>query len=61
MRKSCWGIGYYSLAIRSTRWKPGWCRHLIGYGADGQRAFENRLRLLQLLTRADCAGLQGLF
>ena len=34
---------------------------LIGYGADGQRAFENRLRLLQLLTRADCAGLQGLF
>ncbi len=34
---------------------------LIGYGADGQRAFENRLRLLQLLTRADCAGLQALF
>ena len=34
---------------------------LIGYGADGQRAFENRLRLLQLLTRADCVGLQALF
>ncbi len=34
---------------------------LIGYGADGQRAFENRLRLLQLLTRADCMGLQALF
>jgi hypothetical protein len=34
---------------------------LIGYGADGQRAFENRLRLLRLLTYADCAGLQTLF
>lgn len=34
---------------------------LIGYGADGQRAFENRLRLLQLLTRADCKELQALF
>lgn len=34
---------------------------LIGYGADGQQAFENRLLLLQLLTRANCAGLQALF
>ena len=34
---------------------------LVGYGVDGQQAFENRLRLLQLLTRADCAGLQALF
>ncbi|MBK1718960.1 ATP-binding protein [Thiocystis violacea] len=34
---------------------------LIGYGADGQRAFANRLRLLQLLDAGDCAGLHGLF
>ena len=34
---------------------------LSGYGADGQKAFENRLRLLQLLQAVDCAGLKELF
>lgn len=34
---------------------------LMGYGVDGQRAFENRLRLMQLLKSADCAGLKDLF
>lgn len=34
---------------------------LIGYGADGQRAFINRLRLLRLLQQGDAAGLRELF
>ncbi|MCK5667285.1 MAG: AAA family ATPase, partial [Thiotrichaceae bacterium] len=34
---------------------------LSGYEADGQKAFENRLRLLQLLQAVDCAGLKELF
>ncbi len=34
---------------------------LIGYGVDGQRAFANRLRLLQLLQANDIKGMQALF
>ncbi len=34
---------------------------LTAYGADGQQAFSNRLRLLQLLQKVDCVGLQSLF
>ena len=34
---------------------------LIGYGVDGQRAFANRLRLLQLLQAGDAGGLRALF
>ena len=34
---------------------------LSGYGADGQKAFTNRLRLLQLLQAVDCDGLKELF
>ncbi len=34
---------------------------LSGYGVDGQKAFMNRLKLLQLLKAADCAGLKDLF
>ena len=34
---------------------------LSGYGADGQKAFNNRLRLLKLLQAVDCEGLKELF
>jgi hypothetical protein len=34
---------------------------LSGYGVEGQKAFINRLKLLQLLKAADCAGLKELF
>lgn len=34
---------------------------LSGYGVDGQKAFMNRLKLLQLLKAVDCAGLKDLF